>query len=68
MFNFKFSSTTTKVLFWVAVSLLVAGGVTTIAYKCVKTEADPEIPVEVVVTDTTSVLDAPVSADTLVLE
>jgi len=67
MFNFKFSSKTAKVLFWVAVSLILAGGATAVAYKCVKTDADPEIPVQVVV-DTTAVLDAVVPADTLVLE
>lgn len=63
-----FSSKTAKVLFWVAVSLILAGGITGVAYKCVKTDADPEIPVQVVATDSTSVVDAPVTADSVVLE
>jgi hypothetical protein len=63
-----FSSKTAKVLFWVAVSLILAGGITGVAYKFVKTDADPEIPVQVVATDSTSVVDAPVTADSVVLE
>ena len=54
---FNFSSTKAKVLFWLAISLLLGGAVTGIAYQCVKTEADPEIPIQVVV-DTTAVLEA----------